>query len=102
MGDNEELKYSQVDMDNITAKVKEAERARVLKETVALDDYNKVVEELNKFKSERAYSNVEKVFLENGGNRDNFQDYIKVADDLLNKTGDELVDAIKSSKEAKS
>lgn len=98
MEDDKTLKiYSQLDMDNITEKVK----ANAVKNMVSMEDFKKVSDELTKLKGDVSRNNVLKEFIKDGGMESRFDDLLKVRPDLVNSSGEELTNAFKDLKENK-
>ncbi len=71
MGD-QELKYSQLDLDNILEK----KMSNFMEKHVSKETYQVAMDELNMLKAKE-------VFVAQGGNRDNFQDFYKLEQDNL-------------------
>ncbi len=96
MGDqdnnNNELKYSQADLDSILDK----KMTNFSEKHVSKDQYNSLLSELNMLKAKE-------VFISNGGNKDNFQDFYKLEQDNLSNLKSEkditkFYDEVKQSK----
>lgn len=77
----EELKYTQSDVDNIVNKAKENMR----KKLVDIAEYEKLANELSEIKNQQRVSQLEKIYLENGGNKTFFNDFLKVNPNINDK-----------------
>ena len=96
-----ELKYTQEDMDNITSKVKEAQLAKIEKNYISLEEYNKVQKELNDLKASNNKQAFKETFKANGGNLDAFDDFVSNNQDILGLEQDKQVSRLNELKETK-
>lgn len=79
-----ELKYTQEDMDNISNKIKESQKAKYEKTHIAIDEYKKLEDNYNDLSFKVKKQEFKEKFKKFGGNTDTYEDFILLNKDLVN------------------
>lgn len=93
--------YFQEDMDSITGKVKSVMENKIKSDYVSKTEYDLLVAETNKFKSDLKNKQIKDIYIQNGGNEKYFDDFLKINDNLLNVEEKDLNKSINDIKKSK-
>lgn len=75
---NNEYKYTQQDMDNITEKVREKTYQNALKTMIDKREYETLLEKYNELANEKKQSEFKAEYIKKGGNENYFNDFYKL------------------------
>lgn len=89
--------YFQQDMDNIVSKAKSSEKERLEKNFISKTDYELLNSEYNNLKKEVKQNEILNNFKALGGNEKNFNDFMKIHNDLL-ETDSKNIQAVMKEK----
>ena len=95
--------YTQEDMDNITSKVKESQRAKYEKTHIAIEAFQELENKYNSLVMENKRNQAKDIFKANNGKLEAWEDFIASNEKVLNFENNETLDnSIKSLVESKS
>lgn len=95
--------YTQEDMDNITNKVRETERAKIEKNYVSLNSFKELETKYNDLVVNNKQNEFKNIFIKNGGKESAYNDFINNHKDLLNmEDEEEIKSSLENIKEQKS
>lgn len=86
--------YTQEDMDNITAKVKESTIAKYEKTHISVDAYKELEGKYNELVMRDKANEIKQAFIDNNGNEKAFNDFLNSHKELLNVDSKQLSNSI--------
>lgn len=98
--ENEKI-YTQEDMDNISKKIKESQKAKYEKTHISLETYQDLEKKYNDLLEKDKVNGFKETFIANGGNADAYNDFISTNKDIMSLSGDKLTNKFKELKEQK-
>lgn len=87
---NNEYKYTQQDMDNITEKVREKTYQNALKNMVDRKEYEQLLEKYNVLETEKRQGEIKQAFINKGGDERYFNDFYKLNSNMDIKDFDKV------------
>lgn len=91
--------YTQEDVDNITTKVKESQKAKYEKTHISLDAYKELEDKYNNLLMKEKNNDIKSSFLNNGGNEKAFDDFISLNKEIYEtKDVNKFIEELKTSK----
>lgn len=87
---NNEYKYTQQDMDNITEKVREKTYQNALKNMVDRKEYEQLLEKYNTLETEKRQGEIKQAFISKGGDERYFNDFYKLNSNMDIKDFDKV------------
>lgn len=87
--------YTQADMDNITAKVKESTIAKYEQTHISIDAYKELESKYNDLVMRDKTNEIKQVFIDNNGNEKAFNDFMNSHKELLSLDNKQLANTIR-------